>query len=189
MNPPRATQQNILLGILRVACGKADGLNQFGNTVQSFLASLAPLIAFPLVGAALGIFAEGPRAALTSFAMTLCAVLTPAVLSYELARLWRRGDKWPRFATAFNWCEWTLPVVACLVMVPLSIAMNAGLDQQSASVILLVCLGLYGLWLHLFLVRKGLALSIPRSIAMVLAVNFATVLVVIGPRMLTEHLH
>ena len=52
--------------------------------------------------------------------------------------------KWMRFATAFNWCEWTLPVLACLVMVPLSLAIGAGLDEKAASLVLVGCLGLYG---------------------------------------------
>jgi hypothetical protein len=188
MKPTGKRRSNVMIGILRVARGRADGLMCFSATSQDFLASLAPLIAFPLVGAALGIFTEGPLAALTDFAMTLCALLTPAVLSYELARLWGRGDRWVRFATAFNWCEWILPVLAFLVMIPLSLAMRAGLDQRAASAILIGCLGLYGLWLHLFLVRKALLLSLVRAVAMVLLVNAGTVLVVMGPHLIASRL-
>ena len=114
------------MGILRIARGRADGIDCFGSSAQAFLSSLAPLIAFPLVGAVLAMFTEGPRRALTGLAMTLCALLTPAVVSYELARFWQRTDAWLRFATAFNWCEWILPVLACLIMVPLSVAISAG---------------------------------------------------------------
>ena len=46
--PPRA--KNILFGIVRVATGRADGIAQFGDTKEAFLTSLAPLLAFPLVG-------------------------------------------------------------------------------------------------------------------------------------------
>lgn len=179
---------NVMAGILRVARGRAEGLACFGATSQAFLASLAPLIAFPLVGAGLAISTEGPLAALTDFVMTLCALLTPAVLSYELARFWGRDDRWARFATAFNWCEWILPVLAFLVMIPLSLAMRVGLDQRAASVILVGCLGLYGLWLHLFLVRKALLLSTARAVAMVLLVNAGTVLVVVGPHLIASRL-
>lgn len=183
MNQAPRPRQSIMLGILRVARGRADGIGCFGGTAQSFLASLAPLIAFPLVGALLGLFTEGPRRALTSLAMTICALLTPAVLSFELARLWRRADAWPRFATAFNWCEWTLPVVACLVMVPLSIAIEAGLSEAVASLMLVGTLGIYGLWLHWFLARNALALSGFRAVLLVLIVNLGTAVVVMGPRL------
>lgn len=182
-----APRQSVLLGIARVARGRADGILCFGGTSQSFLASLAPLVAFPLVGAAMTIFTDGPRQALTGLAMTLCALLTPAVLSYELARAWKRADAWARFATAFNWCEWTLPVVACLVMVPLSLAMTAGLSQHAAGLLLVGSLGLYGLWLHWFLARRGLGLSGLRAAGMVAIVNLATMLTVAGPRLLALH--
>jgi hypothetical protein len=184
---PRA-RKSVMLGIFRTARGRADGIGCFGSTSQSFLASLAPLIAFPLVGAALGLFTEGPRRALTGLAMTVCALLTPAVLSYELARVWGRTDAWLRFATAFNWCEWALPVIACLVMVPLSVAIDAGLGETAASTILVGCLGAYGLWLHWFLARKALSLSGRRAVVLVLVVNLGTVAAVMGPSLLATAL-
>jgi hypothetical protein len=133
-------------------------------------------------------FTDGPRSALTGLAMTICALLTPAVLSYELARIWKRSDAWARFATAFNWCEWILPVLACLVMVPLSLAISAGMSEATASVVLVSCLGLYGLWVHWFLARKALALSGIRAVALVFLVNLGTALVVLGPRLLANDL-
>jgi hypothetical protein len=188
MNPPARPSQSVLVGMLRVARGRADGIACFGATSQSFLASLAPLLAFPLVGATLGIFTEGPWRALASLAMTLCALLTPPVLSYEIAKLWNRADAWARFATAFNWCEWVLPAIACLVMVPLSVAITAGLSEKLASYILIACLSCYGLWLHWFLARNALSLSIGRAIAMVILVNAGTVAVVVGPGLLVSQL-
>jgi hypothetical protein len=179
-------RKSVLLGMLRIARGRADGVECFGSSPQAFLASLAPLIAFPLVGAVLAIFAEGPKRALTGLAMTLCALLTPAVVSYELARIWRRVDAWARFATAFNWCEWILPVLACLVIVPLSVAINAGMSETTASLVLLGCLGLYGLWLHWFLARHALALSVFRAVVLVVVVNLSTAVAVMGPRLLAH---
>ena len=181
-----ATRRSIIVGIVRIACGRADGIGCFASSAQGFLSSLAPLIAFPLVGAALGAFSDGPRRALTGFAMTLCALLTPAVVSYELARVWKRAEGWLRFATAFNWCEWILPVLACLIMVPLSVAISFGLSEDTASLALLGCLGVYGLWLHWFLARNALALSRLRATVLVLLVNFCTVVVVMGPRLLVH---
>ncbi len=186
MTDARRPQRSILVGMVRVACGRADGIACFGGTVQSFLASLAPLVAFPLVGAGFGMFTEGPRQALTDLAMTLCALLTPAVLSYELAKFWSRTDAWFRFATAFNWCEWILPLVAALGMLPLSIAVSAGVGENLASLLLMGFLATYGLWLHWFLARKALALSVGRAILLVLVVNAGTVAAVMGPTLLVS---
>jgi hypothetical protein len=188
MSQGAVPRTNIIVGILRIARGRADGVGCFGSGPQAFLSSLAPLIAFPLVGAVLGVFADGPRSALTGLAMTVCALLTPPVVSYELARIWQRSDAWVRFATAFNWCEWILPVLACLVMVPLSLAISAGMSEATASLVLVRCLGLYGLWLHWFLARKALALSGWRAAGLVFLVNLGTAAVVIGPRVLASDL-
>lgn len=181
-------RQSVLIGIFRVARGRVDGIECFGGTSQAFLASLAPLLAFPLVGTAIGVFSQGVLESLTEFAIYLCALLTPAVLSYELARLWGRGEQWLRFATAFNWCEWILPLAACVIMIPISAAMTGGLDPRSASLILIGCLGVYGLWLHWFLARHGLSLSKIRAAVMVLLVNAATVLVASAPQLIAMHI-
>ncbi len=180
--------KSVVVGIMRIARGRADGIGFFGSSAQSYLSSLAPLIAFPLVGAVLAMFSDGPRRALTDLAMMLCALLTPAVVSYELARLWKREDAWARFATAFNWCEWILPVLACLLLVPLSLGIGLGLNENAAGGVLVGCLGLYGLWLHWFLARTALALSGFRAVVLVVVVNFGTVLAVMGPRFLAAHL-
>lgn len=178
-----APRKSVIVGILRIARGRADGVGFFGSTPQSFLSSLAPLVAFPLVGAILGLFSDGPRRALTDLAMTLCALLTPAVVSYELARIWHRTEAWAQFATAFNWCEWILPILACFVLVPLSVAISLGMSPDAASVVLVGCLGCYGLWLHWFLARNALGLSALRSVALVFLVNMGTALAVVIPRL------
>jgi hypothetical protein len=181
MNQRAAPRRSILVGILRIARGRADGIACFGASPQAFLSSLAPLLAFPLVGAILAISSEGLIRALTGLAVTLCALLMPAVLSFELARLWKRQEAWLRFATAFNWCEWILPVVACLVMLPLSLAIAAGMGETAASLVLAGTLAGYGLWLHWFLARKALGLSALRAVTLVILVNLATVVTVMGP--------
>jgi hypothetical protein len=186
MSGAQRPRQSVIVGMFRVARGRADGIFCFGGTAQSFLASLAPLVAFPLVGAGLGLFTEGPRRALTDLAMTLCALLTPAVLSYELARFWQRTEAWFRFATAFNWCEWILPIVACLAMLPLSVAVTAGVTETVASLVLVGFLAAYGLWLHWFLARKALSLSGLRAVLLVLIVNAGTVAAVMLPGLLVS---
>jgi hypothetical protein len=186
MSQGSVPRKSIIVGIMRIARGRADGIGYFDSSPQAFLSSLAPLIAFPLVGAVIGLFTEGPRRALTSLAMTLCALLTPAVLSFELARVWKRTDAWMRFATAFNWCEWILPVVACVILVPLAVAVSAGMDEATATLLMMGCLGFYGLWLHWFLARKALALSGFRAFVLVFVVNLGTAAAVMVPRWLAH---
>jgi hypothetical protein len=182
--PQRAAFGNVLLGMLLVARGRRDGIAQFGATTQAFLASLAPLIAFPLVGGALALTGGHPLDALTDLLATACALLAPPVLSWEVARFWRREDHWLRFATAFNWCQWLLPLLGVVLMLLLGMASTLGLSPRAGGMLLVLCLGAYGLWLHWFLARHALQLSGPRAALLVLVVNVGTVLLVLGPRLL-----
>ncbi len=175
---------NILLGVVRLATGRADGLAQFGNTTQAFLISLAPLIAFPLVGSALLIVNGGGLPALSDLLATLCALLAPPVLSWWFARLWQREAVWLRFATAFNWCQWAIPVMASALLVVLGLLMAAGLPNSVAGVVAVLGLVSYGLWLHWFLARRGLGVSVARAVLFVVCVNLGTAALILGPRLL-----
>jgi hypothetical protein len=175
---------NIVLGVLRLARGRADGIRQFGATREAFLASLAPLIAFPLVGGLLMLLGGGGLTALADLLATLCALVAPPVLSFEVARLWGRQNSWLRFATAFNWCQWVIPVIGTLLLVVLGTFAALGLPRSVASASVVLGLVTYGLWLHWFLARHGLGLSRIRAALLVFGVNFGTVLLVLGPRML-----
>ena len=174
----------IVVGITRLARGRADGFDHFGATREAFLASLAPLVAFPLVGAALMLLGGGGRNALSDLLATLCALLAPPVLSFEVARLWGREAAWLRYATAFNWCQWVIPVMASVLLVAGGILAGLGLPRGFVSAGVVFGLVGYGLWLHWFVARHGLGLSGLRAVAMVLGVNLATVALVLGPRML-----
>ncbi len=175
---------SIVVGIMRLARGRADGLGQFGATREAFLASLAPLVAFPLVGGVLMLLGGGGLSALSDLLATICALVAPPVLSYEVARLWGRETAWLRYATAFNWCQWVIPVIGSLLLVMGGILAELGLPRASASAGVVLGLVGYGLWLHWFLARHGLGLSGLRAVVMVLGVNFATVALVLGPRVL-----
>lgn len=175
---------SIVVGIMRLARGRADGLGQFGATREAFLASLAPLVAFPLVGGVLMLLGGGGLSALSDLLATICALVAPPVLSYEVARLWGRETAWLRYATAFNWCQWVIPVIGSLLLVMGGILAGLGLPRASASAGVVLGLVGYGLWLHWFLARHGLGLSGLRAVVMVLGVNFATVALVLGPRVL-----
>jgi hypothetical protein len=181
MIPPAPPRSRVLIGIWRIARGRADGVACFDATPRAFLASLVPLLALTIIDSMLEIFANGPRQALTGLAMTLCLLLMPTVLSYELARFWNRSEAWMRFATAFNWCEWILPVLFCLAMVPMSLVIGAGVDASAANLALLTGLGSYGLWMQWFLASRALSLPAARAVLFVILVNVGTFLVVAGP--------
>jgi hypothetical protein len=180
----RPSPGSIVVGVMRLARGRADGIAQFGATREAFLASLAPLVAFPLVGGALMLLGGGGLAALSDLLATLCALLAPPVLSFEVARLWGREAAWPRFATAFNWCQWAIPILGSVLLMVLAILIGLGLPRPIARMMVVLGLVAYGLWLHWFLARHGLGLSRLRAALLVLVVNVATVVIVMGPRVL-----
>ena len=184
--PPAAMPPQLkpLLGMVRMARGKVDGLAQFGNTPQAFLTSLAPLLAFPIVGAVLLLVSDGPIQALTTLFITLVAQLTPPVLSHALARRWDREAHWLRYATAFNWCQWALPLAAMALLLVLQLGLRLGLSAETASLLLIFGIAAYGLWLNWLLARHGLELSRGRAAGLVALTNIGTILLVLGPRLL-----
>ena len=176
---------SILVGVGRLVRGRADGLRHFGNTGQAFLASLAPLIAFPLVGSILMVIGGGAgMPALSNLLATFCALLAPPVLSWWFARRWGREEQWPRFATAFNWCQWGIAAVAALLLLLLGLLMAGGLPNRLAGLVFVFTLVGYGLWLHWFVARHGLALSGGRAALLVLGVNLGTAALVTLPSLL-----
>ena len=175
---------NPIAGVARVATGRADGLQRFGGTVQSFLTSLAPLIAFPVAGALIELFREGALPALTLILVTLVAQLTPPVVSHAVAARWGREDQWLHYATAYNWCYWALPAVLALLMIVLGMAAGAGLPQTMAAQGVVIGLAAYSLWLHWFLARHALALSRGKAALLVVLVNAGTLILAFGPALL-----
>ncbi len=186
MTPQASVRLKPLLGMMRLARGRVDGLAQFGDTPQAFLSSLAPLLAFPIVGALLLLTTEGPVRALATLLATVVAQLAPAVLSHALARRWGREAQWLRYATAFNWCQWALPLAAIALLIVLQFALWAGLSEEAADQVLILGLAAYGLWLNWLLARHGLSLSRGRATALVALTNLGTVVLAIGPRLLVR---
>lgn len=175
---------NPMLGVARVALGRADGLQRFDGTVQSFLTSLAPLIAFPLAGALIELLRAGLLPALSLILVTLVAQLAPPVLSHALAVRWGREHLWLHYATAYNWCYWALPAVLAVLMVVFGMATGAGLPQMVGAQGVVVGLAAYSLWLHWFLARHALALSRAKAALVVVAVNVGTIILAFGPGLL-----
>ncbi len=175
-----------LIGAAQLAIGKGEGMVRFGDSPQAFLASLAPLVAFPLVGALALLFSGSGGVAVAALLLTLVAQLAPPVVSHWLAVRWGREEYWLRFATAFNWCQWAIPVAAFAMLMGLQIAVGDRLSAEAGGQLLILGLAIYGLWLHWTVVRHGLDLSRGRAALMVVLVNAATVALVMAPRLLTR---
>ena len=184
---PRGTVPPVLRGVSLIARGRATGLNCFRDTPQAFFFSLAPGLGV-MAAAVVEALAEGDGAsAMAEIPGTLCMLLAPAVLSYEMARLWGREAFWNRYIVAFNWCQWLLPLMVFALLVCLSLAQVAGVDPQGVMPLLVVCLAGYAMWLNWFLARHGLALSSWRAAGLVLAVNAGTAAIVFGPTILATY--
>lgn len=173
-----------IIGVARVALGRADGFARFGSTVPSFLNSLAPLIAFPLAGAVIEVFRDDWLTAVSLLLLTLVAQLAPPVLSHLLAVRWKCEDRWLHYATAYNWCYWAIPIAGAVLTVGFALAVGAGLPSTVAAQAVLGGLGLYSLWLNWFVARHALGVSKGRAVLLVVAVNAGTALLAIGPALL-----
>ena len=185
MTPEPAAKRNVALGILRLARGRADGMAQFAGTPQAVLSALAPLVAMMIVALAVALLGAAPPALRDTLVAGGVGLLAQLVLSYEVAQRWGRGAEWFRFAAAFCWCQWAAPLAMAVLIVVMSLMLAAGLPEElTARAGLLALLG-YGLWLHWFLARQGLALSRLRALALVLMVDVAAAVLINLPEWLT----
>ena len=176
--------RSLLLGIARLARGRPEGIEQFGGTQQAFMASLAPLIAFPLVASGWLLLDGSVGRAVLGLLASLTALLGPPVISHALARRWGREAAWLRYAVAFNWCQWAIPLAAVALLLSLRLLAGLGLPAPTAANAFVLGLAAYATWLHWFIARHGLALSRLQAVAVSLLVNAGTVLLAIGPRVL-----
>lgn len=172
-------------GVFLVATGRAAGLEYFSGEPSRFLASLASLAIWPLVGVVVLATGNGGADMLSDVLASVCAVLAPPVVSYELAARWGRAAQWARYATAFNWCQWALPVVGAVLILLVGVLQQGEVPDHVAFLLLVCAFSAYGLWLHWFVALHALELSRPRAALLVVAVNLVTVLLVLLPRLLT----
>ena len=149
----------ILRGLWRLAKGDAGGIREFGGGLENFYASLAPLIAFPLVGALVTALQVNWRVAVVSFLARLCGVLVLPVLVYEFARFYGREPMWLRTATALNWSFWALLPVLLVGAFIGGILAQIGLPMRAAELATLGIMAVYLLWYRWFILRAGLALN------------------------------
>lgn len=176
---------SILHGIVRLARLRSDGFSAFAASTQALLNSIAPLLAFPLVGGLIEI-ANGQLAmAMTDMLSTVIALLTPLVVSEFLATRWGRHDHWMRYAVASTWSQWTLPMLLMVMVLCLWTLASVGFPIGNGIVgICVLGLVIYGIALHWFLARAGLGLSRGKATLLVLTADLMTGVLVLAPRFL-----
>ena len=172
------------IGVARLARFRADGLDAFDASPTGLMNALAPWLAFALVGFALMLVVGSGRHATGNLLASVVALLTPPVVSHALARLWGRQAAWLRYAVAFTWCQWVMPVALLAAMVVSFLLMAAGLPETLAELLAALALMVYAVALHGFVIRRALGVSRWRTAIMVVAINLGTVAVVAAPRLL-----
>lgn len=162
---------NVLHGMLRLALGKPDGLKSIDNTPAAFSASIAPLIAFPLVGAILLGVQDHWILATSLFLSRLCGVLVqPIIVEFASGRIGRR-EHWLATTTALNWSIWVIfPLIPAGALLSAALV-GVGLDQEIALIITISLVGAYMLWLQWFILRTGLSSGPWRAAGLLLAMN------------------
>lgn len=149
----------IVPGIIKLARGNAKGADEFSGTPESFTASLAPFIAFPLVGAVITSVSGDWKIAVMVFFSRLCGVLVLPVLIYEFARIFNRKGQWLRTATALNWCYWLALPAAIVAIILMMAAVSCGLPQEFSEIAAIILTGIYLLWNRWFVLKAGLQLN------------------------------
>jgi hypothetical protein len=149
----------ILRGLFMLARGKKTGINEFSASMDGFTASLAPLIAFPLVGAGISALNGQWAFALVSLFSRICAVLVLPVIVYEFAQRTGREALWLRTATALDWAFWMLLPVLFVAAFIAAVIVQFGLGMAQAEMLALGFAGIYLLWYHWFIMRAGLGLN------------------------------
>lgn len=172
---------NLLRGMLRLAIGKTDGFTEIGNTTAAFSASIAPLIAFPLVGAVLLGLQDHWLLATSLLLSRLCGVLAqPVIVEFASGRIGRR-DTWLATSTALNWSIWLIfPLIPAGVLLSGAL-IAAGVSQEVALAATISLVGAYMLWLQWFILRTGLRTGPWRAAGLLVATNLAIALLYLVP--------
>ena len=173
------------LGLLLIAIFRKEGLEDFGNTPDAYLASLAPLIAYALVSCVLSAADGHIENAAQVFLMMVCSWLAPAVISHPIARVWGRGDAWPRYANIVNWSQMLMFLVLSAALAIAKLAVTAGLPQNPVLLFCGIAVVVYAICFHWFVARGTLALSRWRTVALLLSVVIGNYLVVAVPLLST----
>ncbi len=182
----RRVSTQAAIGVARLARFRADGLQAFDASPAGLLNALAPWLAFALVGFVLMLTAVPARQATTDLLATVVGLLTPAVVSHALARLWGRQAAWLRYAVAFIWCQWVMVVAWLASVMGTGLMMAVGLPEYIAEDVGGLAMLVYAVALQSFVIRRALDLSGWRTAAMVVAINVSAVVLVLLPTLLNN---
>ncbi|MEE3501541.1 hypothetical protein [Acidiphilium acidophilum] len=172
---------NALRGMFRLIKGDAGGLRDFGNTPATFSASLAPLIAFPLVGAVWFALSGHWMLALAMMLSRVTAVLLQPVVTEFVAMKAGRSQTWLMTSTALNWSIWLLPLLIFLAALIANGLVTVGMGQSEAISIGALSIFAYLFWIQGFILRTGLQLRWYTALAVVLALNFVILAILYLP--------
>jgi hypothetical protein len=172
--PPPLDARGIAAMVLDLARGRREAFARCPDGPADLARALAVQAVAHLPG--LLQFDRPPGRMLVEALASLCAMLVPPVLTHALASRWGLGAAWPRFATAFAWCQTGLLIVLTGVRL---VSLLAGIDGIPIAPI--IALGLYGLWLHWFLVRQGLGARGGQAVFAIVCMHAATSAVVLIP--------
>lgn len=161
-------------GLLLLAIGRTEGFLHFGTDTDSFLGSLAPLVAFALVSAGLVALSGRVLGAAELFLVWLIGLLAPAVIAEPFCARWQRQAYWPLYANIQNWSK-----LLFLMALPLAVGLTEAVPESSAIVALAVLA--YSLWFQYFVARGALRLSRVRALLLLLATQLGTNLLVLLP--------
>ncbi len=169
-----ASLVNVVRGLLLLARFDASGFRHLGGGAQDVLASLAPLLAFPLVFGVLALLGGGDAHDLAALPAAVALLLLPLVASETMARRWARDAQWGRFAVAFNWSLWTTTLATLVVFLLAGLLAGAGLPQRPLAIAALLVVLAYQFGLHWFLAYRGLDLSPGRAALLVVVIDALT---------------
>jgi hypothetical protein len=180
--------RNTVLGIARLARFRAEGLALFDASPQGFLSSLAPILAFWLVGSTFILAEEGFPGGLADTLLSLSFLLAPAVISEALTRVMGCRDGWLRYAVAMNWCQWIFPVAFVCAAIVSAVLMAAGAPGDAAAGGAIGAVGIYALVLNWFIALHALRLPRLRAAVFVLGVNLGSAALVLVPGLISAAL-
>jgi len=164
-------QGNILRGLFRLIQGDQTGLREFGNSPRTFSASLAPLLAFPLVGSALFALSGHFMLALVMLLSRVAAVLLQPVITEFVAGRSNSSTTWLMTSTALNWSVWLVfPLIFLGVLIANGLV-TTGVSDYNAVIIAACLIAAYYTWLQWFILRTGLRLHWLYALLLVLGMN------------------
>jgi hypothetical protein len=169
------------LGLLLIAAFRREGLEEFGNSTDAYLASLAPLIAFALVSCVLAAASGAVRMAAQYFLIFVCSWLAPAVISHPLCRRWNSTAYWSRYVNILNWSQMLMFLVLSAASAAAKAAVTEGLEPRPVLLVMVLCVVVYAVSFHWFVARGVLQMSRWRTVLLLVAVAVGTNLIISVP--------